>query len=317
MGNVVKKLFFAVAGLSLVIIVSSCSITRKHKTAVKVLTTDYCDQKLQDEQQPSYHSADSLSMVATLLAGTLSEEEIKLANALGILNLLREQFTLKQKKVNTERINYLSLETQNRIIYATGIVDGLAATIHCESERCGRLSDYLDGISKKRVNKLTIGAILGGTISGLAPLIVKNQGTQNALVISGSAISAGLGILALTNAGKTVEFTYDKNFLADVWYNPNSSTVYPKFVWLMLKAPRSGSLDPQTSVAAGLRKRWLMLEFNNSLDDHLKELLFGDARFFKEDELLTRQVLLNQLSTEIRLLNNYLIKFSQKLKAYQ
>ncbi|MNX58764.1 hypothetical protein D3C86_896160 [compost metagenome] len=168
----------------------------------------------------------------------------------------------------------------------------------------------MDDISRKKVNKLTIGAIFAGTVSGIAPLIVKQQSSQNAMVITGSALSATLGVLALTDNRKVVQFSYDKNFLSDIWYNPERSTVYPEFIWLLL---RDRKYNNHISIAAGLKRRWNSLEFDQNIDESLEKLLFVRGGLFKEDALNTRAVLLKQLVTEIELLNIELVNLYRKL----
>jgi len=297
---------------------SSCKINLQAKKISKVLSSDYCAQDYQEGPPVSYQNPDSFLLISKTMQKKLNVDELQLANSIGILRQIkaRGELNVGGSDKSLAKVRELDLDIENRISFASNIVNSIAAEIHCESERTGRIANYLDELGKKRVNKFTIGAIFAGAVTGVAPLIIKEQSPQNAVVIVGSALSAGLGIAALTNNRKKVQFTYCRNLLADIWYLPDSSKVYPTFLWLMIKQAKDGSFDKETSVANGLRRRWLNLEFNQNLDKHLEDLLFVNGGIYKEDELNTRQILLNQLGTEIELLNVKLLTLSRKLKTY-
>lgn len=297
---------------------SSCKITLQGKRISKVLSSDYCAQPYQDGPRASYQMLDSVKYAFREVSHALSKEELELANAIGILRQIKSRTDLRNpdNAKSLALMRELDFDIENRISFANNIINSIAAEIHCESERTQRIAGYLDDLGKKRVNKFTIGAIFSGAATGVAPLIVKNQNPQNAIVIAGSAISAGLGVAALTNNRKKVEFTYTRNLLADIWYLPGTSKVYPDFLWLMLKQTKDGTNGSTSSVASDLKRRWLSLEFNQNIDKDLESLLFGKGGIYTEDKLNTRQVLLDQLQSEVQLSTVKLLALSRKLKTY-
>jgi len=296
----------------------ACKISLPEKKTPKVLSADYCVADYAQGLPASYNDSDSLRIVFKMLSGKLTSEELRLANTTGILRQIKERYDLNNsnKDKGSLRIRALDVEIENRITYAENVLNGISAALRCESERTGRVADYLDDLGKKRVNRFTVGAIIAGAVTGVAPLIIKAQQPQNAVVIAGSGLSAGLGIAALTNNRKKIQLSFQKNLLSDIWYVPDSSKVYPKFVWLMLNEPDEVSGGQKASVVGRLKKRWLNFEFEQKLSDHLRMLLFDNGGVFTESELNTRQVLLNQLSTEMQLLNVKLLTLSRKLKTY-
>lgn len=313
-----KHIFPVLLGLTFCLSFAACKISLIAKKTPKVLSADYCVADYADGLPASYTNPDSIIIVSKILSGKMNAEDLRLANTIGILRQIKDRFSLSKSPTNKDllRIRDLDVDIENRITYAGNVLNGISAALRCESERTGRVADYLDELGKKRINKFTVGAVIAGAVTGVAPLIIKEQQPQNAVVITGSALSAGLGIAALTNNRKKIQLSFQKNLLSDIWYVPGSSKVYPKFVWLMLNEPNEISDDPKTSVVGRLKKRWLNFEFDQKLSDHLRVLLFDNGGVFTEAELNTRQALLNQLSTEMQLLNVKLLTLSLKLKTY-
>ncbi|SER49962.1 hypothetical protein [Pedobacter rhizosphaerae] len=199
-----------------------------------------------------------------------------------------------------------------KILLAQNLLNATAEELDCEVYRAARIHDYLSSLGSKRNNSLTIAAIFSGTTTGIAPLIISNQKSQNTVVIAGSALSAALGIALLTNNRKKVSFYHQRNLLADLWNNSKNANYFPTLVWSILTMESSEENPPTQAVSTLLRKRWTLLELSETADKETK-LLFGKGGYYTQDLLSLRMSLLQQLSSEIRLQNIKLIQLSNAI----
>ena len=171
-----------------------------------------------------------------------------------------------------------------------------------------QISSYLADINKKRNTKLTVGAILAGSVSTIAPVFVTGKTPQNAILISSGVISAGLGLLTLNAGGKKVRLMHFRNLLEDIWFAPEKSTIYPPAIWYVLNEPRLSNTR-QLSKAQVVKARWLKFELNNSIDSSMENLLFRNGGIYNQDNLDLRVTMLNELQSAIRSINQNLQSF--------
>jgi hypothetical protein len=171
-----------------------------------------------------------------------------------------------------------------------------------------QISSYLGDINRKKNTKLTVGAILAGSVSTISPVFVTKKTPQNVILISSGVIAAGLGILTLNPAGKKVKLIHSRNLLNDIWFATKQSTIYPPDIWYILNEPKLSN-TPQVSKAEVVKKRWLKFELNNSIDSSMENLLFKDGGIYDQGNLDLRVKMLNELGSAIRSINQNLQSF--------
>jgi hypothetical protein len=259
-----------------------------------------------DDIAPAHISPCEEQHADSLLHRQFSNKEIRIANALGVTPLLDQWLLDFERSTGAGHADLLRINAQfqQRILLASDEIDAVAAGLRCEAERIRRIAAYLDDLEKKRTNVMTIGAVLAGTVTTLAPVFVSNQGVQNGVVIGGGTIATILGIAVIGANRKKVELTYQTSMLADIWYEREKSDVYPGFIWYMLTNQAFNPSDPQLSMEQNIRKRWLSIELAPSISQREEDLYFKHGGVFTEDQLTTLATLLDQMDASIRLLKS-------------
>src|SRR6266404_6377413 len=178
-------------------------------------------------------------------------------------------------------------------------IDAVSTELDCEAGRIKQISSYLGDINKKKNTKLTVGAILAGSVSTIAPVFVTKKTPQDVILVSSGIISGGLGILTLNAGGKKVRLMHYRNLLEDIWFAPQKSTIYPPDLWYILNEPRLSN-SPQVSKAQVLKTRWLKFELNTSIDSSMENLLFRNGGIYNEDNLNLRVTMLTELQSAVK-----------------
>src|SRR5258705_579775 len=116
---------------------------------------------------------DSLLRNDTLLSRILSVQDILMANATGTLSFIRNMLSSSVDSSVHGQLVYLEVneQIQRSLLLFRTEVDAISAELDCEEGRLKQLSSYLEDINKKRDKKLTVGAILAGAVSKIAPVI--------------------------------------------------------------------------------------------------------------------------------------------------
>src|ERR1700751_362718 len=273
-----------------------------------------------------------------LLLKNFSYQDLLLANASGSLFLLRDLVHLQENKnIDEDSLVYILVKKQqifNRLLLASTEVASLAAELDCESERSKQLANYLDQINDTRIQRFTILSVVTGAATEIGTSVSKNYGSQVTIGIGGSIISAVFGGLAVFSSKHGIEFKHNRNLLADIWYNPKTSSNYPPFIWSVLNS-KEFNTDGSNSTINSLKDRWieegLIDTANNksrktfigkfmvkeglldSTNNKKQELFFGTGGKYRANDLHTRTSMLNQLKAEIRSINQNLQAFMLKL----
>lgn len=293
--------------LIVLIIFSSCGITHHSTNHPLTLMNDYCQPAttLVNFRQSDYHNADSLLNNDTVLSKSLSVHSIMMSNVTGTLPLIKRLLTNIKDTSLEGRVRGMQMQQQlqQEMAIARLEIESISAELDCEAERTNRIINYLNNKGSKRTNRLTVAAIITGSVTTLIPIIIKSSRPQNAAVITGAGISLLIGIAALKPNPNIVKLTYERNLLSDIWYGPKQSTVFPEFIWLML-TQKEFNHDQQISVRENMKKRWMNLEFNKgSIDPETEKLLFAHGGAFTSDDLQTRYNLLKQTQAAIMLMS--------------
>ncbi|WP_157543802.1 hypothetical protein [Mucilaginibacter paludis] len=312
--------FFLIGILPLLM---GCNTARKASQFRLMMKDDYCVSNINagfKEIEPSFTNPDSLLKNDSVLSSRFSKNEILVANATGMVPLIKQLLITQNNGSAGAMAAGLELRQQltEKELRVKSVFDELQSELSCETERTKRAAGYLDGYEKKRTNNLTIGAIFAGSATTVAPVFVKSSTPQNTIVIGGAIVSAYLGARLLQAGHNKVDFTYQRNLISDIWTAPKVSTQYPKFIWQLMNRKELNIGDNNLSIQQNIKKRWLGIELNGAAK-HTLELLFNKGGSYSEDDLQTRSVLLGQLQQSVSLLNSnvqlYLLAIQRKLNA--
>jgi len=286
-----------------------CNLTKKTSQFRLVLKDDYCVSNINTgftEIMPSFNNPDSLIKNDSLLSLKFSKNEILVANATGMIPVIKKIIMNQNVSTAGPGVNGLNLrmQLQGQVQRVESVFNEIISELNCETERTKRAAVYLDGYEKKRTNNLTIAAILAGSATTVTPIIVQSGRTQNIIVIGEALISTYLGVKLLQSGHNRVDFIYERNLLSDIWTEPQVPGQYPKFLWQMMIRKEFNIGDDNLSLMENIKKRWSSVELNMA-DKHTLYLLFKKGGSYDEDTLQTRAALLGQLGASLSLLNSY------------
>lgn len=303
--------------LILSLLLSSCSVT---KTNLRVSQLDYCAPPNPYSYDSTYIPLNDITSYLTkdkLLLKNYTLQDLLLANASGSFFMLRDLIHLQESKTDDEdSLVYALVKKQqvfDRLLLASTELASIAAELDCESERSKQLANYLDQINDARVQKLTILSVVTGAVTGIVTSVSKNYATQASVGINGSIISAMFGGLAVISSKKHIYLTHKRNLLADIWYEPKTSSTYPPFIWFVLNA-KEFNTGESTSTIQFLKDRWIeegLIDI--SKNERRVKLFFGAGGIYFSNDLHTRTSMINQLKAEIRSINQNLQSLMLKL----
>ncbi|NEU69728.1 hypothetical protein GK091_22805 [Spirosoma agri] len=247
---------------------------------------------------------DAFLRADTSLTKRYSRHDLLMANASGVLPLLKELIQLEKTPLTTanrlERV-IKRQQIQQRLALASTELSSFAAELDCEGERADQLATYLDQKDTRRVRRLTIFSVVIGAVTTVATALIQADNTGKIVGISGGLVSAAAGGLAAFSSNKSVIFTHKRNLLADLWYQPAQSSVYPPLIWYVL-TEKTFSNSGQTSISANIRQRWRGYVLEGTSSDE-QTLYFGSGGNYQADDLHTRANMLNQLQSSVRSIN--------------
>lgn len=302
--------------LDLFLVLSSCISIKPN---LRVSQISYCAPPSPYVYDTSYLPlADIMPILEEdkLLLKRYSYQDLLLANASGSFFLLRDLIHMGEHITDDDDslVFFLVKKQQifNRLLLASTEVASLAAELDCESERSKQLANYLDQINDTRVQKLTIISVVTGAITAIGTSVIKNNAAQISFGICGSIVSAVFGGLAAISSKRCIEFKHNRNLLADVWYEPKTSSTYPPFVWFVLKSKEFN--NDLNSTIHSLKDRWIEEGLLNISDNKKQvELFFGTGGNYLANDLHTRSSMINELKAEVRSINQNLQALMLKL----
>lgn len=246
------------------------------------------------------------------LAG-FSEHDRLLANATGLVPLLRQRYRLRADSSTAGQLSRLGLDQQlsQRLQLVSTQLTSLAAELDCEGERADQLARALDERDSRRIRRLTIGSAVLGAITTVATAFIARDGVNKSLDIAGGLISTGLGVAAAVNTRQTVSFAHARNLLTDIWTEQTQSDLYPPAVWYVLHHPAFSNSARQT-IAHNIRARWIGYELADAAPAD-RALYFGAGGPYRADALHVRANMLNQLQSSIWSISQDLQSLQQQL----
>ncbi len=295
----------------------SCSLLTKKN--LKVSQLNYCaptSPYLYDSTYLPLGDISSFVKGNPSLLKKFTYQDLLLANASGSLPLMADLVHLQDAKADDEDSIYVLVKRQqifNRLLLASTELASMAAELDCESERSKQLANYLDQINDTRVQRLTILSVVTGAVTGIITSTSGSHQVQVAVGVSGSVMSALFGGMAVLSSRKSITLQHNRNVLADIWYMPKTSSVYPPFIWYVLNEKAFNNEDI-TTIIQSLKDRWIEQELISVPDKSNKAaLFFGTGGRYLANDLHTRASMLNQLKAEIRSINQNLQSLMLKL----
>jgi hypothetical protein len=287
----------------------SCTV-KKHSSQKVIYELNNCHLKTY------YDSILFFTPVANLEDITASNKELKvytkhdlkIANALGLIHDLIELRRLEKTGQHSTELIEKKQFVIFQLLIAISSVSSVVAELDCEGERLDQIAYYLDDRQNKRVKKLTVASILAGATAGVATNALNPGHLSEAIGIGGGIGSALLALMTFLPKEK-VYVVHKRNLLRDVWIETEHSTVYPSFIWSILKTP--SLKNDSTSIYQDVKNSWSSLgqlgKFNTKERNNLIALYFGDEGKYTAEQLHVRADMVNQLMSAVRLINQDLV----------
>ncbi len=260
----------------------------------------------QDDLPKPIHSIN----IDTLLTNRFSFQSLNAANAVRLLDLLTEYVNLnKDYKISPtldKRIEIVELlqKINQRINISSLEISAVASEMDCEEERADQIATYLKGKEDDAETKLTVGAIVVGAVGAITTGVLLTEGNVPEFIGIGAGLTeATLGILILLNKRK-VEFYHSRNALKDIWFRPETSSIFPQSVWYYLTYEKpDGS---KKSMRQQLVDRWLgfgqIADTKEKNKEKVYRLFFGEGGKYTADQLTNRANMHDQIEAQINLM---------------
>lgn len=296
-------LLFVFSALLIGFLVSCRSLTFQPLTKI---SDTYCSPTIQYAYDSTHLPQPDSQLVLrtdTSLINRYSQHDLFLANAVGILPLLRDLSRLEQSTRPADKLEGIQKRQQilNRLLLASTQIAGLAAELDCEGERADQIAAYLDQRDTKRVRRLTILSVVLGAATTVATALIQADGPNKVVGVGGGVASAGLGGLAAFSSNRSVNFRHERNLLTDIWLQPKQSSVYPPVVWYVLNENLFSNIG-EHAISYNIRQRWKNYVLND-VPIAQQALYFGQGGDYQADDLHNRANMLNQLQSSVRSIN--------------
>ncbi|HRP88937.1 MAG TPA: hypothetical protein PKX92_02750 [Edaphocola sp.] len=310
-------------GLAITIF-SSCSSTKGLPSA-NALTQSNCFNKT-DYSYTLKDLPNKLisSKVDPLLSSKFSFEALNVANAIGIIQPLKEYILSKEKyKINPSVENRLDILEQRvtiveKINASSLEISSVTSELDCEKKRVDQIANYLKAKADRRETNLVIGSTIVGAVGAIMTEGLNNSpntGQSGSYVAVGSAmVETTLGILMLIDR-KSVLFLHERNTIGEIWNNVPVSKTLPPSIWYYLNY--EDSLDKKHSLRELLVEHWEVfgqVKKREEMDNGTTEIYFGKGGKYSSDELKTRAEMFGQIEVYIRLMKQDLEILSTELK---
>lgn len=141
---------------------------------------------------------------------------------------------------------------------------------------------------------------VAGVAAGAVDLAGGSPSAAPALGIGGGVGAAGLGLAALAVPSPTIEVSHPVNVVRAVWMDEPTGGL-PPFVWRLLEMPRMAEASPRDA----LKQQWqgMLASLDPKRRDAVRDLLLGSGGAYDLATLDLREALLDQLETEVELMN--------------
>jgi hypothetical protein len=208
------------------------------------------------------------------------------------------------------------LELVARIEEARLTIAGTRAELDCAGERAKQAADYLAHAQESAVHALTVASIVAAATTSIVSVFLSTRPTstwtQNGFAIGGGVVTAGLGAASL-DVRLHIRMDHPRNPLADVWFGPEESTLYPPMVWGYLTAPEFSN-DQREAIRTRIVERWVQFQGVRKEDPKLIALLFGAGGAYDEETLRMRASMIDQVKAEVDLMNQDIAALAAQMR---
>lgn len=209
------------------------------------------------------------------------------------------------------------IELLARIEEARLTIAATRAELDCAGESARQAADYLERAQERAATSLTVASIAAAAATSIVTVFLStgqtSNWTQNSVAIGGGVVTAGLGAASL-EVSPHMRVDHPRNLLADVWFGPKESTLYPPVVWGYLTDPEFSN-DQREPIRAGIVARWEQFHGVRKEDPKLVALLFGSGGRYDEETLRMRGSMIDQVKAEVDLMNQDIAALAARLRA--
>ena len=329
--NLSKKLSNSLHYLSFfVLILFSFSCTTGKFIKKTFLDDNYCNNI--SKETISYdkliqEKIENDTIISKELVARFTPRVLSVAADIGVLSILNEFIILEKKGKNRstdENIAFLSIRQNidERISLAGIEIFSTLAEIECEQDRALAMQNFINNEINKKVKRRTIISILAGAATTVAASALTLKEAEQYWVetsVSGGAILSAVYAFATLNVNYQAEFMHQRNYLADIWFNPKQPTTFAPMVWHFLTRELEKT-DKKDVVRDKIVKKWIELEFLDQSDKDKHEvektLYFGKGGKYDANTIAIRVLMLDFLETEVSEMKQELKQFRQEILLY-
>ncbi|MCH7410933.1 hypothetical protein MM239_16105 [Belliella sp. DSM 111904] len=241
----------------------------------------------------------------------LDDKSIDMAIALNLVDELESY--LNGELSETKKLD-LKMHILSRVMRMDLEINALMSAIDCEEEKAEQLATFLDRSLRKRERNLTVAAIVIGATVGVSQgvSVAANDEVGDWLdyfgILGGlTEVILGITILRMEN---NVDIEHPKNVLRDVYEGDSRPSYFPPSVWYYFNSERNN--EENVSLKNQLIKRWEAYNLNYSG----MSVMLDDGGIYTSDLLKIRSEMLDQVESQIALINKDLLHFLTRIESY-
>ncbi|MCH7401527.1 hypothetical protein ACFOUP_13855 [Belliella kenyensis] len=268
-----------------------------------------CLQGLSFEESRDEFEIEELKVEKPWMDG-LDDKSIDMAIALNLVDELESY--LNGELSDTKRLE-LKMKIITRVMRMDLEINALMSAIDCEEEKAEQLATFLDRSLRKRERNLTVAAIVIGATVGVSQgvSVAANDEVGDWLDyfgIAGGLAEVILGV-SILRMDKKVSIDHPKNVLRDVYEGDSRPSYFPPSVWYYFNSERNN--EENVSLKNQLIKRWEAYNLNYSG----MSVMLDDGGEYASDLLKIRSEMLDQVESQIALINKDLLYFLNKIES--
>lgn len=222
----------------------------------------------------------------------------------------------KYLKRDLDKLDQLELKSNiyGKIAKMELELSSLMSAIDCEEEKGEQIASFLEKELRKKERNLTVAAIITGAVVsvGTGILLATNSVETDNLEyigIAGGLTEVFLGI-SILKLDKQITINHSKNILRDVYESESRPDYFPPSTWYYFNS-RNNNKDG-ISLKEQLISRW---ETYNMSDENLTVLL-SDGGNYSSEMLKGRSNMLDQLESQLGLINKDLLYFLNQIEQF-
>lgn len=296
------------------ILMSSCATLKNPKLQAQ-LDNSNCYQhdaytySVTDMPEPLYQIK-----LDTLLTSRISVNSLNIANAIGILDILK-QYILKKKEYEASptlenRVEVIELSQKiNKLINLASLeISAVASELDCEEEKTEQIVSYIKSKESNAESKLTIATIAVGAATAILAGTMELSGSESkaipAIGLGAGVVEGTLGLMMLFNERK-MEVRHTRNILNEIWEGKATSKFFPISVWYYLNYHDPAKAN-KPSHRQQIIDQWMSFDqFADQKEEDREQLLriyFGEGGKYTADQLKIRTNMYDQLESTIKVM---------------